>query len=434
MKKTLLLFALILLSNIQLYSQFNYLQSNSLMSVPDNNYPLATLKIRNGLPNFFEKIKDGDNITIAYLGGSITNHNGYRKYNEEWFKSEYPKTCFNFINAGIGGTGSDLGVFRLKDDVLKHNPDLIFVEFAVNDGNGDSLKISNSMEGIVRQIKRNNPKTDICFLYTINTPMIKDMEKGRLFKSVRLSERIAEHYSIPSINLGVEVIKMMMDDQLVFTGKKDVDYGNKIVFTNDNTHPTFDQGHKLYNEIIIKSLIEIKNNQSKNNKKLPKPLYKSNYEYASMINPTSLDKTKGWETIDNTHPLYKMNKDRCPELIFTSNNDDSLTFKFKGNAIGIYDIIGPNSCGFTIQIDDQKPMDIQRFDIYCHYYRNNYILLPPIDNGVHSVVIRKMNKTIDKEQIVSKRFADKITEKTRQEFNDNILYIGKIMIIGEIIE
>ena len=33
------------------------------------------------------------------------------------------------INATIGGTGSDFGVFRLKDHVLQYKPDHVFVEF-----------------------------------------------------------------------------------------------------------------------------------------------------------------------------------------------------------------------------------------------------------------------------------------------------------------
>ena len=39
----------------------------------------------------------------------------------------------NFYNAGIGGTGSDFGITRLYDDVVSRDPDIVFVEFSVND-------------------------------------------------------------------------------------------------------------------------------------------------------------------------------------------------------------------------------------------------------------------------------------------------------------
>ncbi len=49
------------------------------------------------------------------------------------FEQEYPAAHFRFRDAAIGGTGSQLGVFRLDRDVLAHNPDLVFVDFTAND-------------------------------------------------------------------------------------------------------------------------------------------------------------------------------------------------------------------------------------------------------------------------------------------------------------
>lgn len=72
-------------------------------------------------------------MKIAFLGGSITQAPGYRVQFEKWFKRSYPEVPLSTINAGIGGTGSDLGVARVDEKVLSENPDLVFVEFAVND-------------------------------------------------------------------------------------------------------------------------------------------------------------------------------------------------------------------------------------------------------------------------------------------------------------
>ena len=46
----------------------------------------------------------------------------------------YPEAHIKFHDAAIGGTPSKLGVFRMDRDVLPYKPDLIFIEFAVNDG------------------------------------------------------------------------------------------------------------------------------------------------------------------------------------------------------------------------------------------------------------------------------------------------------------
>lgn len=99
----------------------------------NNDFTSKELQIRNGLSNFTEKVNKKDSIRVAYLGGSITEQNGWRRYSLEWFRQSFPKVKFIEINAAIGGTGSDFGAFRLQDHVLKFNPDLVFVEFGVND-------------------------------------------------------------------------------------------------------------------------------------------------------------------------------------------------------------------------------------------------------------------------------------------------------------
>lgn len=124
------------------------------------------LRARDGLPNFFAKVQAGGRVTVAYFGGSITAANGWRPQTTAWLRQHYPKADFTEVNAAIGGTGSDLGVFRLEHDVLAHRPDLVFIEFAVNDGGAPPEQIYRCMEGIVRQVRCADPATDICFVYT----------------------------------------------------------------------------------------------------------------------------------------------------------------------------------------------------------------------------------------------------------------------------
>ena len=79
----------------------------------------------------FERTQKGN---VAFMGGSITEMNGYRPMVCEVLKKRFPNTEFKFTNAGIGSTTSTTGAFRLERDVLANGPvDLFFVEFAVND-------------------------------------------------------------------------------------------------------------------------------------------------------------------------------------------------------------------------------------------------------------------------------------------------------------
>jgi hypothetical protein len=124
--------------------------------------PAQECRPRNGLPNFFQTAQTPDReVKVAYLGGSITAQNGWRPKTLAHFQKMFPDTKFAEINAAIGGTGSDLGVFRLKKDVLDQKPDLLFVEFAVNDGGAAPEQIFRCMEGIVRQTWAALPECDI---------------------------------------------------------------------------------------------------------------------------------------------------------------------------------------------------------------------------------------------------------------------------------
>ena len=90
--------------------------------------PLPECVVRAGLPNVFNKLETGKTVRLAYLGGSITAQEGWRPKTLKWFQDQFSTAKVEQINAAIGGTGSDLGVFRLKHDVLDHDPDLLFVD------------------------------------------------------------------------------------------------------------------------------------------------------------------------------------------------------------------------------------------------------------------------------------------------------------------
>lgn len=108
------------------------------------------------------RAQDGENVTIAYIGGSITQGAGAIPINSECYAY---KSWQNFakrfgrgnnvrlVKAGVGGTPSELGMIRFERDVLRDGsvtPDIVVVEFAVND-EGDETK-GNCYESLVRKI------------------------------------------------------------------------------------------------------------------------------------------------------------------------------------------------------------------------------------------------------------------------------------------
>ncbi|MFW6371487.1 MAG: hypothetical protein ACOC10_09830, partial [Bacteroidota bacterium] len=127
-----------------------YMAAADTLWIKENYEPDYELKVRSGLPNFLKKVKNGENVTVVYFGGSITNADGWRPQTANWMRSYFNNSNINDINSSISGTNSEFGAYRTGRDVLPHNPDLVLIEFAVNDIGRDSIEILKSMEGIIR--------------------------------------------------------------------------------------------------------------------------------------------------------------------------------------------------------------------------------------------------------------------------------------------
>ena len=120
----------------------------------------------NSVASFCERAKKGDRLTVAFLGGSLSwganatdpNKASWRALVGRRLEERYPDAHFKFIDAAIGGTDSGLGIFRLERDVMPCKPDIVFVEWLVNDGERKADDdCSCSYEGIVRHILERLP-------------------------------------------------------------------------------------------------------------------------------------------------------------------------------------------------------------------------------------------------------------------------------------
>ena len=77
--------------------------------------------------------ENGESLTVAYLGGSITEGKNYTTPFSNYLKNTFAKGSFKEVNAGMSGTSSVVGLVRSEKDIVSQNPDIIFLEFSVND-------------------------------------------------------------------------------------------------------------------------------------------------------------------------------------------------------------------------------------------------------------------------------------------------------------
>lgn len=399
--------------------------------------PLTECVPRGGLPNFFKKLEsEAPEVNIAYFGGSISCQSGYRVLSREYFSKKYPKTRINEIFAAIGGTGSDLGVYRCAHDVLRGKPDLVFVEFAVNDSGTETISIRRNMEGIVRQIWSSSPKTDIIFVYSVMESFQQNMLDGKAERSVSIMEDIADYYSIPSVNFGAGLVPLIENGTLVLKSPSEpVNSDGTISFSKDGVHPHVNTGHVLYEKALERSWPLIKVCGKACAHKLGPPMVEDCREKVETV---------GFEDkrIKLTGSYIKNSASDSVTAEFLQFSDDFYTlepgcvvsFRFKGSSAAIYDLIGPQSASLDVTVDGVKRQCI-RFDGYSTYHR--LALLELCNNLdpelIHSVSIIVSESAPDKRDIL---FEDNKPDydANKEKYAPLHYYAGCIFIAGKLVE
>lgn len=148
------------------------------------------------------RARAGEKVTLAYIGGSITQGAGAVPINTECYAYKSYKSFagrfgrgenVRFIKAGVGGTPSELGMIRFERDVLRdgrETPDIVVVEFAVND-EGDETQ-GNCYESLVRKILSlpNSPAVILLFSVFADDWNLQDRLKV-----------VGERYRLPMVSV-----------------------------------------------------------------------------------------------------------------------------------------------------------------------------------------------------------------------------------------
>lgn len=396
--------------------------------------PAVECRPRQGLPNVLVKLQQGSTVRIAYLGGSITAAPGWRVKSRVWFQEQYPQAKVQEIHAAIGGTGSDLGVFRLQQDVLRHHPDLLFVEFAVNDGGTAPQRIQQAMEGIVRQTWQADPEIDICFVYTLTEGMLKDLQGGTFQRSASAMEEIADHYGIPSIHMGLRVAEMERAGELIFKAPKTegTPDNQPMVFSHDGVHPLVNTGHELYLQSIVRSMALIATKGAIGEHPMPPALRADNWEKAKLIPLTPDMLTGSWEALSATHPVAKRFQRNMPSIQATAHAGSAIRFSFRGTCAGVFDIMGPDGGAVQIQLDDPPIKSQRRMDGYCTYHRmNKFLVAQDLDDKDHTVTLTLSSEALNRRDILFERNRHDF-DAHPEKYQDTRWYVGGILLIGEL--
>lgn len=392
------------------------------------------VKPRDGLGNVLAKLEAGETVRVAYLGGSITAANGWRVKTTAWLKEKYPDATIEEIHAAIGGTGSDLGVFRLERDALRHKPDLLFVEFAVNDGGASPDRIWKAMEGIVRQTWETNPKTDICFVYTYRVNYEEPLRKGECPQAASAMELLADHYGIPSVNFAKKIVELESDGKLIF--QSDQPEEGKIHFSKDGVHP-LDAGHEIYTEVLANAIQQMAADAHPvdHQAKLASAFVSDHWQAAKMV-PINPDMLSGnWKALPEDATLQKRFGNRMGQIYEATEPGSKLTFRFRGSSAKLYDLLGPDGGQVIITVDG-KPREklVPRFDSYCTYHRIATLSLAgDLDpDKVHEVTVEIHPDQPDR-QPVAFRLKNPEEELKAPKYQGTNVRASQILVLGDIV-
>lgn len=413
--------------------------------------PAQELAVRGGLPNFYAKAKKGKPVTVAYFGGSITAHPGWRPQSFDGIQEMFPKSDMTMVNASVGGTGSIVGVFRADQDLLPCNPDLVFIEFAVNDG-GDAVKrtkdVVRALEGIILKLRKQNPKVDICFFYTMQGKDVETVAGGHAQPAVSVHEQVASWYNLPSIYVGPAVAEQIQSGDAVFRGKvadkvsgKGAD--GKLVISEDNTHPVIPTGHAVYADVALRALEQIcDQSRRRTSRALPVPMLGKTWEKATTISIDGNAAFSGtWEklTAKNGPAGFRFGKkfyEWFPCLYRTDEPGASVTVRFKGTVVGLKGVEGPDSGIVEIKVDDQPETEKNYFTVYHHMVFYVGDVLPELEDGEHTITWTLSDKPVDKGKILAsyyKKDNDRDFREHPEKYEPIRFSVGQILLVGDIL-
>lgn len=187
------------------------------------------------LADVLRRARAGEDITIGVIGGSITQ--GYSASNMEtksyasllrdWWVETFPDSEITYVNAGVGGTSSYLGVHRVYEDLLVYEPDFVVVEFSVNDGNDFFYK--KSYENLVRRILTSESEPAVMLLFMT-------MEDGTSAQDNDAT--VGFGYDLPMLSYRNAVLEEIKAGSFAWSD-----------ISPDNIHPN-DMGHAIVGELF----------------------------------------------------------------------------------------------------------------------------------------------------------------------------------------
>ncbi len=265
-------------------------------------------------------------VTAVFLGDSIFRGTGATSKENNFvgcmaanFKTVY--SDINAVNAGIGGTYSDQGLYRLQNDVAVYNPDIVFVNFCTNDRYYSEQSYKDYMEGIIRELIKLSHQPVI----VLAMPAITFTNNGTVGDTaynypmnIKWAQELAQYYSVLFVDYH-SYVKNKIDSGEIENWEV---YKNK--YTTDGVHPN-NLGYSLFAGYTWEQIKDSMNGK---------------YTLKSAINHEFI--SPKLVSANSKRVILDGNWKSCSDSAFKDGiiksvgGGDKLTLKFSGRSIGFY--------------------------------------------------------------------------------------------------
>ena len=360
----------------------------ALKAVPDKPFG-DDVEMRGSLSDSRLQFLNAKKGTVAFMGGSITEMNGYRPMVCDILQKRFPGTVFKFIDAGVSSTTSTTGAFRLASDVLADGPvDLLFVEFAVNDdqdGHHTREQCIRGMEGIIRHARTVNPNIDIVITFFVNEAMLDTLQAGKTPLTIDAHETVAKYYGVPTINLAREVAEEISANKLTwkqYGGVHPAPFGNAICA-------------RMIDELFGRAWAEPPGKDAAPTAHvLPaEPVDALNYEKGRFLDLETAKLAHGWTVgvPDWAHiPGGKRDRFTKAPMLCATDPGAELTLDFEGTAVGAYVLAGPDAGAVDASVDGGAFRAVNLYHDFSKglHYPRTVLFATDLKPGKHSLVLR----------------------------------------------
>lgn len=335
------------------------------------------------LANTYHKLTEEKELTVAYFGGSVTVGHAasdrakysWRARTTAWIADNFPEAKVTEVNSAIGATGSHLGAFRTEKDIISYAPDLVFIEYSVNDTyNGESeASASENYEAIVRSIRKAYPDCDIVSVYVTDSGKAS---AGGDFAIKNAHEKISKAYGIPAVDVGKALI-----EKYGLKGSSSPDW--KKYFT-DSVHMN-DEGFYEYalvlSEFLANELLFATPSQPQAHI-LPEKVTEGCERELQYIFPTKdmLENAQGFE-FKETGFMSETPGAVYNGYLTTSDPDNSLTFTFTGTELSLF------MTTYTSGVVEYE-VDGKRWKVERRSMNNPFPIVKNLSYGEHTITMK----------------------------------------------